>query len=480
MKKFIIFLMTILSINIFPLVDVSASSYKFYEGDYIQGIWMTKEKGKAKYWQKARFFMLNDGSNKFAYCIEPFSMFNESGSYTRSLTADNLNAEQIKRISLIAYFGYTYNNHTDPKWYAISQFMIWQIAEPTADFYFTDSLNGNRITAYTNEMDEINSLINNYLTIPSINNANVNMVEEKTITLTDTNNVLSNYTSLDSHAKIEGNKLIISGLAEGEHTINLVRSMKRNASVPFYYNSADSQNMMMIGDIDDVNISLKVNVDKTKVEVTKIDSDTKDTTPSGDASLSGAVYQIYDSNMKEVEKLIIDEDMKASIENLDYGKYYIKEITAGIGYNLDENIYEFEITHDNKDVFLKLENEVIKKEIVLHKAYGDGFDSDNEANITFEIYDSKNKLVKTITTDNNGYAKVILPFGKYTFKQKNTTDGYKYTDDFTIDVKDSNKKEINLYDYKIKVPNTKKDTPLFITVILLIAGGLVVKKNIFS
>ena len=36
--------------------------------------------------------------------------------------------------------------------------MIWQAADPTGNFYFTDGLNGPRITAYTNEMNEINNL----------------------------------------------------------------------------------------------------------------------------------------------------------------------------------------------------------------------------------------------------------------------------------------------------------------------------------
>jgi len=455
MKKFIVFLMIILGINIFSLVHVNAASFGFYEGEFIDGVWVTKAKGGTRYYQKARF--LRQGNGGFAYCIEPFTMFNDNGTYTESLTADNLSAAQMKRISLIAYFGYTYGNHHDAKWYAISQYMIWKEADNSGDIYFTDSLDGNRIDGFRGEINEINRLINNYLTKPSIANKEFNMVEGSTITLTDTNNVLSNYTTNSKNASISGNKLIITGLEEGEHTINLVRNMRRNTNIPLFYNSSNSQNLMTLGEVENINVSLKVNVEKTTVEVTKIDSDTKTTKPSGDASLSGAVYQIYDSDMNEVSKLEIDDDMKANIENLNYGKYYIKELSPGVGYLLDENIYEFEITHENKDIFLELENEVIKKEIIIEKKFGDGFTFHNEQHIEFEIYNKKNKLIKTIKTNDKGIASIILPYGEYKIVQKNTTEGYEILKPFTIKVLTNKPETIELKDYKIPVPNTYVD-----------------------
>ena len=219
MKKIMIFLMTVFGIGIFSLVNVNAETYNFYEGDYIDGIWITKEKGGTKYYQKARFFMQSNRPGRFAYCIEPFEMFDEESSYSRSVNPNTLSDEQKTRLKLIAYFGYNYQNHTDPKWYAISQYMIWKEADPSGDIYFTDSLNGNRIEAFANEINEINALINNYYTLPSIANMEVNMVENSSITLTDTNNVLSNYTSNNPDAYINGNTLTINNLKEGEYTI---------------------------------------------------------------------------------------------------------------------------------------------------------------------------------------------------------------------------------------------------------------------
>ena len=89
MKKILIFLITFLGINIFSLVGVNAANFSFYEGDYIDGIYVTKEKGGTKYYQKARFFNSNN-NHDFAYCIEPFAGFNQNAGYTRDITINNL------------------------------------------------------------------------------------------------------------------------------------------------------------------------------------------------------------------------------------------------------------------------------------------------------------------------------------------------------------------------------------------------------
>lgn len=476
MKKILVFLITFLGINIFSLVSVNASTY-FYEGNYIDGIYLTKEKGGTKYFQKARFFN-ESNSNNFAYCVEPFAGFYENEGYIGSLTANNLTSEQMDRIKKIAYFGYQYGSHYDYKWYAITQFMIWQVSDPTGDYYFTDTLNGNRITRFEGEIAEINNLINQYNVLPSITNQTFNIVEDEQITLTDTNNVLYNYKSVDTDILIEDNKLKISNLKEGTHTIHLYRKDVQTARIPFFYNSNNSQNMFVLGDLDQIDIHLTINVTKTKLELTKIDSDTKTTTPSGDAVLSGAIYELLDKDMNKLHELIIDEEMKASIDNLKYGTYYLKEIEAGTGYLLDDKIHEFIISKENPIIELSLENKVIEKEVEIHKNYGEENNYKDEEGISFDIIDSNNNLYDTITTNKDGIASITLPYGKYLFNQRNTTYGYTSVDDFYLDIKDQEKEKIELYDYKIKVPNTyieknKSD----ISYLLIMILGLIYVKN---
>lgn len=479
MKKIIVFLMAVLGVNCFSIFNAKASNYSFYRGVSIDGIYMTKVNNGIRYFEKARVLMMS-GSNKFAYCVEPFATLNEDSIYTESTVADNLTQAQMKRISLIAHFGYQYNNHTDLKWYAITQFMIWKEAAPNNDMYFTDKLDGNRINVYNDEMNEINNLINDYLKVPSIAGKEINLIEDNSITLTDTNGVLQNYVSDNPNASIEGNNIKINNLQEGEYVINLTRGNNYNNDIPVFYNSPNSQNLTIYNNIDNIKTSLKVKVHKSSLNITKVDKDTMSITPSGNASLSGAIYQLYDENMNELAKLTIGDDMKARLNNLNYGKYYLKEIKAGDGYKLDENIYEFSIDNNNLNVDLILANQVIKKKIEIDKSYGNGINSDKEGNIIFDIYDSNNNLYASITTDANGYAYIIVPYGKYTIKQRNSTDGYAKIDDINIDVLDEEPIKYNLYDYKIKVPNTRKDSNYHYYFIILIMGVIYDKKRIYN
>lgn len=478
MKKLIIFLITILGVNGFLIFNAKASNYSFYRGASIDGIYMTKVNNGIRYYEKARVLMMK-GTNKFAYCVEPFAILNEDSIYTESIVADNLNQNQMKRISLIAHFGYQYGNHTDLKWYAVTQFMIWKEAAPNNDIYFTDKLDGNRINVYNDEINEINSLIDNYLKLPSISGAKIDLIENNTITLTDTNNVLQNYKSDNQNAIINGNSIEISNMEEGEYIINLTRGNNYNNDIPVFYNSPNSQNLTIYNNISNINTSLKVKVHKSSLEITKVDKDTMSIIPSGDASLSGAIYRLYDKDMNEIGDLTIDSNMKAKMINLNYGKYYIKEIKAGDGYKLDDKTYEFNIDNNNLNVNLTLANEVIKKKIEINKNYGDGTNSNKEENIIFNIYDSNGNLYTSITTDDNGYACITLPYGKYIIRQKNSTDGYAKVNDININVLDEEPIKYNLYDYKIKVPNTKKDTNYYYF-ILLIIGAFYVKKRIYS
>ena len=458
MKQIIFFLMILIVIAVCSNTNVYASNANFYEGEYIDGIYMNNRANGSNtiYYQKARFFR-QSGTNAFAYCIEPFNFFNESSTYTSTLTPSNLSAYQKTRISMIAHFGYGYKNHTDVKWYAITQFMIWQAADPSGDFYFTDSLNGTRVTKYTSEMNEINNLINNYQTTPSIAGKEYNLVEGEHLEVTDTNSVLNSYSSSDSNFKISNNKLVSEELKEGIYEINLTRNSNIHNKPIIFYQASNSQNLVETGDIDSKTYKLKVNVIKTSLDITKIDSDTKTTTPSGDAKLEGSIFELYNSNMEKLKEIVIDKNSKAYLENLTFGKYYLKEIKPGIGYNINDEVYEFTISKENKDIKLTIENKVIESKITINKNY-EGSPNQKEPNVTFNIYNSKNKLVKTVTTNSSGIAEFILPYGKYKVKQLNSKDGYYKVEDFMIEVESNEKLKYFLTDYKIKVPNTRKDS----------------------
>lgn len=464
MKKILFFLTTIIIVLICN-TNVNAST-TFYEGEYIDNIYMNKQKAGSStiYYQKARFFR-QTGTNRFAYCIDPFVFFQDGSIYEETITPSNLTASQKEQISLIAYFGYGYKNHTDTKWYAITQFMIWKAADPTGNFYFTDGLNGPRITAYTNEMNEINNLINNYKKQTSLNNKTYTLLEGESLSVTDTNNVLSNYKSSNPNFIISGNKLTSSSLTEGVYQIDLIREENYHNAPLLFYQSANSQALMQTGNLSNKQEHLQVEVIKTEIEITKIDKDTQSITPSGEGVLIGAEYGLYNEQDELIQTIVINEDSTGKVENIPFGKYYLKETKAPTGYQLSNEKHEIEITKENSKLKLTLENEIIKKKIIIYKTYDEN-ERIPEANISFTIYDNKNNKVATITTDENGKAEITLPYGEYKIVQENTTEGYHKVEDILLTVEDTEEEIITLTDYKIAVPETS--TNIFITIINII------------
>ena len=419
------------------------------------------------YYQKARFFR-KINTNEFAYCIEPFNFFNETSTYESTINPNNLSSSQIDRITKVAHFGYGYKDHTDPKWYAVTQFMIWRLSDPKGDYYFTDTLNGTRITAYQAEINEINRLANHYLDTPSFTDQTFTIVEDHPLIITDSNNTLKDFKTTSNDIVIENNTIKINNLKKGNYTYKLIKNDNYYNKPTIFYQSSTSQNLVNTGDINNpIEIEFKVNIVETNINITKIDEDTLSIIPSGEAKLDGAKYNLYDENNNLIQELIIKNN-QAQIKNLDFGKYYIKEIEPGIGYTLDNNTYEINITDINNINDLILKNKVIEKKIIIEKKYGDEYLLKGEKNISFQIFNNNKELVKTITTDSSGLVEITLPFGSYEFIQVNSTQGYHKVDNFTITINNNEEEHIELRDLKIKVPDTHTDNLLLIYILQLL------------
>ena len=187
LKKISCFLVFII---LFYVSNVNAKVY--YDKINEHGMWISNEfvnkskDGKTKYQQMTLIVRKSD--NRFLYCIEPGKSIDENKLVTGYDTDlefhANLTSLQRDRIQLLAYYGYGYKNHTDIKWYVITQFMIWQTNNLGYDIYFTDKLNGNRIDKYVEEMKELDNLVNSHYTIPKFENSKlkafVNLEEEFT------------------------------------------------------------------------------------------------------------------------------------------------------------------------------------------------------------------------------------------------------------------------------------------------------------
>lgn len=466
MKKIILFLTISFICLISSATIVNAATDSFYEAEYIDDIYMVRydKNTNTKYYQKARVYRRVSDS-KLAYCLQPFKTFNTSDNIYETVGEySNISSDTLSRIKDIISFGYGYKNHTDLKWYAITQLMIWQEVEPDSEFYFTDTLNGNKIEPYNSEIEEINNLIDESYIMPSFNNQTYYGVLGKTISLNDDNNVFANYRiigNINLNVENMGNNLNVSTTTERCYELPFIRYYNINDPVLFYYN-ANSQHLATVGGADNKEGSVTFCFNELTLKIKKIDEDTGTTTSRGEASLKDTVFTLYNSNMEKIVDITLDDNMEAELSSndisLDYGIYYLKETTSGTGYMPNDTIYEVNFTVDNTDISLTIENKVIEKEVTIKKYYGNGLLMENEAGISFEIYDINNNLVDTITTDVNGTAKITLPYGHYKVVQVNSTEGYTMIDDFEIFIEDINKDYFyTINDYEIIEENENEE-----------------------
>ena len=261
--KYFIFVFLIGSIFGSNKFIVKAKAESFYEAEYIDNMWITREKGAAHLYQKARFFR-NRVTNKESYCLDPFAIFNENGYYVSNMNYNSLSKDVVDKIKLAAYYGYGYDGHTDVKWYAITQVLIWRYAVSDGNFYFTNGLDGAKINSFDHDINSLNNLVNNHYKTPSFSSSTNNMIIGSDLTLTDSSNVLSNYNITDNggmNLVKTGNKLTIKGEKIGEFIINLSKAANRATGSPTFYTSSTSQSMMSRGNVNHVNAYLKVKVE---------------------------------------------------------------------------------------------------------------------------------------------------------------------------------------------------------------------------
>ena len=467
----ILFLLSIVGIK-----EVHAETYTgqaITEAEWIPGIYIKKVKpdGYTKY-QQGRW-LRRSHDNQFVYCLQPYVGIDNNLPYYEIVKDDYANIlgmseSQWNRISLLAYYGYGYGNHTEQKWYVITQVLIWRTTNPESDIYFTDTLNGNRISKFESEIAEIENLVNTHYKRPSLSLPST-LPLGQSVTINDSNGVLSKYKITSANnvsASINGNSLIIKATGIGDAKINLALNDTKYELPPIVYFSNHSQNVFRVGSYDPIYTSASLKIIGGRVEINKLDSGCNCKTPQGEATLTGAKYGIYDTSGNLIETLTTNKDSYAISGYLpSLGEFIIKEISPSTGYTLDRNTYKVNIDENNLLASVNVYEKVISGSIKITKVMASAETKvmTPEANIKFGIYNNKNELVKEVTTDKNGEFTVKLPYGNYTLKQLTTTKGFEFAKDynFSIDVDDKEIKEVISnaeITAKLKVMKIDKDT----------------------
>ena len=446
-NKISMVLLFLVGLSFIPTITVNAANYNESFNDksqWIKGDYILKVKGSTRKYQQMTVITRNS-DGQFVYCIEPGTPVAQGAIYPgqdfdQSYVA-NMTTEQWRRISLLAYYGYGYGDHTDIKWYTVTQFLIWQTVPHGYDIYFTDTLNGNRITKYTDEMNELNRLVEEHYKAPSFTSSNIEMNIGDDLELNDTNGVLHNFevaSETGVNATIENNTLKITASNVGDGSVTITKRDKNYSHPAIVYFHPSGQDLMMRGSYDPVDVNIKITVVGGKVSVKKIDMDTQLGIAQGDATLDGAIYGIYNMEGERVGEVVSKGGEYVMSDYLpSLGTFYLQEEKASVGYELNETKYYFEITKDNLYPEVDVSEKVIERDLKIFKVYASdetGFLT-GEPNVTFDIYlKSSGEKVTSITTDESGYATATLPYGTYTIKQVTSTQDHEFVEDFEITV----------------------------------------------
>lgn len=441
-KRIMYALISILFLTIFfGITKVNAEEYKgqaIWPSEKIANIYIRKyrEDGYIKYQQGA--FIRRSEDNKFVYCLQPYVDIDNNLPYYKIARSDfavylNMTEEQWQRISLLAYYGYQYKengyDHSAKKWYVITQVMIWRTAVPTSRIVFTDTLNGKDLpNKFASEIAEMEDLLNKHYTKPNFNIDGVKLPIGKSMDFTDTNGILNQFTisSVENGvASINGNTLTITSNSTENVKVKLIKKLSYWSSTPIVYYSNHSQNVMRVGNVDPIPKIIELESVGGKVEINKVDSETKNNISQGNATLGGAKYGIYNLNDEKVGEITTDENGYGISDYLpSLGDFYLKELSPSKGYTLDENKYSFIVDKDNLLANVEVYERVIKADFTLFKTFASGTTGilKGEPNITFNIYlndcnprpqlrsieNSINKcFVESIITDENGV--IITP-----------------------------------------------------------------------
>lgn len=406
------------------------------------------ERTKDNYYH-SYYYQMYELNDVTAYCIEPGVDITSSEYFGyEDLSLSNLSSEQINNIFLYAYYGYGYNNHDTINYRVATQALIWnEVSDYTVKFN-TEMYGYGTYIDYSLEMQEIVNLANSHYIVPSFASTTIDVIAGEETTLIDTNNVLSLYevySSNISEISIVDNELTFTSNVTGNISIEFIKYNDTQLSQLIYYDN-DSQKMITRSNIDEVKFSIEVNTLGGIVEIYKLDYDTKTNTASGEASLEGAVYGIYDLEDNLVETITTNEYGYAVSTNLpSFNTYYLEEISSPTGYTLNEEKYYIDSNIDNMLVSINVYDKVITKDIEITKVYASDATGilTAEEDAQFNVYDINNNIVFNGVTDSNGKLYFTLPYGSYTVEQISSSYNYEKVDNFSINV--TQEEEANYY-----------------------------------
>ena len=419
MKKFF----AVIGVLFFMVNVALADGNHFYLDEAIPGIYTmmdTTTKLAANYVKPVR----KVETGEYVYCVSPGVAINPDGNYTKITQNQwnklNITKEKYQKMQIISYYGYMYKNHTDLKWYAITQYLIWQEVLPEGwSVYFTETLRGPKSTMFDSMIEELQTLVDNYYKSPNFK-TNMTGSYKNVKSYKDSYGVLNNYVSSNSKVTINNNMISLQP-SDNNYSFTLTYNTTNEKSNLYIYN--DAQWVISRGTVPLKSYNFNVVIPKGSLEITKsINYSNLDYIPDY-IKPNNLKFSIYNDDF--YYEYVTDEEGKISIDKLDIGEYYIKEIDPPNYLVKDDKIYNATITKDNISL-VNIVNEIAKSNITIHKSFQDQETNEkkDECNATFAFYNDFNEEMFRKNTNDNGYINFSLPLGNYSFTQLSGMSNY--------------------------------------------------------
>ena len=380
--------------------------------------------------------------------------------------------ERIKYACKVAYFGWyqKYGNYVidggitadRKKDYAFTQQFVWEsLGQSNATF--TNSTTQSEYVAYKND---IVNKINNMEKRPSFDATTITINAGTSQTLTDTNGVLKDYNSIDTtvdgirfqHAKGENTMTITvdANCTKESYKLSdstaeswgLLKDGTQNYDTTLFFDFPTNvqDQIYSINYNDPVTMALNLKINSFgNLEIAKKD-DKGNYIPNTSFKVS------YNSDMSNpIGTYTTGTNGKVIVEKLKPGTVYVQEVSVPNHLILDTSIDSITIKTNETASFTDINDwkqgyiRVTKKDAETGKVI-------KKAGTVFDIYNSNNQKVTSITTNANGIAtSSLLDYNTYFVKESTAPD--KYT--IKVEVSDNVGVVENGKIYEVTISNTR-------------------------
>ena len=222
--------------------------------------------------------------------------------------------------------------------------------------------------------------------------------------------------------------------------------------------------------ITDTNRNISIRFRNRELErnatIIKIDSITKQ-------PVAGATLVVKDSEGKVIEEFVTATEPH-KLTDLEDGTYTVEETKAPAGYEKTDEIYEFTVDKDHRDVTVTIENTPIEKLVNILKV--DAATGNPLAGATLVVKDSEGNVIEEFVTTEEPHTITGLKDGEYTVEEIKAPEGYNKSDEiYKFTISDETPTALVIFENNeiVEVPFTGSNKSLISTILgsmLLISG----------